>query len=67
MVVMLLITFLPNDNELIKKSITVPYVVSGIKVMGSLVPDDLWKRYKTKLEALQSGAVRKVIEKGTGK
>lgn len=65
-VVMLLITFLPNDNALIKNSKAVPYVVSGIEVMGSFVPDDLWGRYKAKIEALQSGAIRKVMKRGSG-
>ncbi len=63
-VVMLLVTFLSQDNNLIKSSVTVPYVVSGVKLLGSFVPEDLWERYKKKIDALQAETVKKVMEKG---
>jgi membrane protein required for colicin V production len=52
-VLIILIAFLPSGNYLMKGSITVPYIVSGSKLIGAAIPTDIKSKYKSRIELFE--------------
>ena len=52
-IVLAVLAFLPADSTLIADSQTLPYIASLPKITGSVVPDDIRKKYNEKVDELR--------------
>jgi membrane protein required for colicin V production len=62
-IVTVLIAFLPTDNSLMINSLTLPYVISGIRIMGDLMPHDIQNKYQNKVGELKKQWARAGLKK----
>ena len=65
-IVMVLIAFLPADS-LLASSVTLPYVISGIKIMSSFIPEDIQTKYKSKVADIENNLMKRGIKEGIEK
>ncbi len=63
-IVVMLLTFLPSDNRMLKDSVTLPYIVSIIKNINVLVPDGLKKRYRMRMEEMKQKWLQRQLDEG---
>ncbi len=61
--VALLIAFLPADNNLLNRSVTLPYVISGTKIISSIIPEEVRSKYKDKVEYIKNNWIQREILK----
>jgi membrane protein required for colicin V production len=52
-IAMVLLTFLPEDNSILKYSITLPYTLYGIEFIDKAVPQDIKLIYRQKISQKQ--------------
>jgi uncharacterized membrane protein required for colicin V production len=52
-IVLAVLSFLPADSSLITDSQTLPYLASLPQITGSVVPDDMRKKYNEKVDELR--------------
>lgn len=63
-IVVVLIAFLPSDSTFLDNSVTLPYVLSGIRIMGDIMPLDIRERYQLKLGEIKRQLEEKGLSKG---
>ncbi len=63
LLVILLLAILSHDSLLLEKSITLPYVLKGIKIVDSMVPQDLKNQYHKKIENLKNRVLKEELER----
>lgn len=49
-ILVVVVAFLPDDNRMLKESVTMPYFISISKVFGAAIPEDIKARYKSRIE-----------------
>jgi membrane protein required for colicin V production len=59
-----LVAFLPSDSALLNTSVTVPYVISGIRIMGNLMPHDIREKYQHGADTMRKRLTDRGLEKG---
>jgi membrane protein required for colicin V production len=62
-VVAVLIAFLPSNSAFLDNSITLPYVLSGIRIMGDIMPHDIQEKYQNKIGEVRRELAAKSLEK----
>ncbi len=66
-IVTVLIAFRPPDNSFLKNSVTLPYVISGIRMISDIIPDDIRINYKDKVDDLKNDWIQKGFRNRTEK
>lgn len=61
LIVIFLIAILPNDSPLLRTSVSLPYVLKGIRIVENLIPQDLKDQYHQKIESMKG----KILKEGT--
>jgi membrane protein required for colicin V production len=66
-IVTVLIAFLPAGNSLLNSSVTLPYVISGIKIISGIIPDDIQTKYKDKVDDIRNSWIQRGVKEGIEK
>ncbi len=66
-IVTVLIAFLPAGNSLMNSSVTLPYVISGIKIISGSIPDDIQTKYKDKVDDIRNNWIQRGVKEGIQK
>lgn len=62
-VVTVLIAFLPANSAFLDNSVTLPYVLSGIRVAGNIMPRDIQEKYHRKIIDVEKHLTAKGLDK----
>lgn len=65
-IVTVLIAFLPANSAFLENSVTLPYVLSGIRIMGDVVPHDIREKYQHKILEIRRQLAANGLDKVRG-
>ncbi len=57
-----LIAILPHDSPLLQKSMTLPYVIKGIKIIDHMIPQDIKNQYHKKIDTVKEKILKEEPE-----